>query len=58
LPVPWCADELAGCHHPVLVEQDQQQMRWTVRGPQPGQEGTVSHGGTADPSRPAMGCFR
>ena len=50
--------ELVGGHDPVLVEQDEQEMRWSVPGPQAGEEGGVSHAATPNRSRAPVGPFR
>jgi hypothetical protein len=49
---------LAGGHDPVLVEQDQQQVRGSVPGTQAGEEGGVSHGGTPARSDAPVDPFR
>ena len=41
------AGDLAGGHHPMPVEQDQQVVGRATGGTQPGEVGTVSHDGTA-----------
>jgi hypothetical protein len=49
------AGHLAGCHHPVLVEQDEQLVRRTTRGTQSSEVRAVRHGATANPPQARMG---